>query len=374
MDSILNALQQSEEKVRVLENIMDSIPSMIGYWDHNLRNQYCNRAYQEYFGKQRSEIDGKHIREVIGEVLYEKNKPFLERAVNGEQQSFERDIPLPGGGIRSTQAHYIPDRREGKIHGFFVLVFDVTPLKIAAHEKEKLVQKLSETYKMVSLGEMAGGVAHEINTPLAVISMNAQMASEYLEAETPDLVKIGKFVSTINKTTTRISKIVTGLLLFSKDRKGERTEVTTLGKLIDDTTPFCYERFVNHGIQCVPPTKNTDLSFECRPHEISQVLINLLNNAHDAVLNSENKWISIEGEDVGDFVQIAVTDSGPGMSEETREKIMQPFFTTKEVGKGTGLGLSISTGIVENHGGTLFLDLNSKNTRFVIRLPKSQSK
>jgi signal transduction histidine kinase len=111
---------------------------------------------------------------------------------------------------------------------------------------------------------------------------------------------------------------------------------------------------------------------ECRPTQITQVLLNLLNNARDAAEESEERWVQLDVTELADWIRISVTDSGKGIPVEIREKIMSPFFTTKAVGKGTGLGLSITKSIVDSHRGTLILDEESVQTRFVIELPKRQ--
>lgn len=108
--------------------------------------------------------------------------------------------------------------------------------------------------------------------------------------------------------------------------------------------------------------------------QISQVLLNLINNAADAIADLPEKKITLKIKKVTHFVEISVVDSGLGIDPAIAEKMMQPFFTTKEVGKGTGLGLSISKGIVEKHKGFISFDFNAKNTTFVISLPKAQGK
>jgi signal transduction histidine kinase len=113
------------------------------------------------------------------------------------------------------------------------------------------------------------------------------------------------------------------------------------------------------------------LRIDCRPTEISQVLLNLLNNAVDAVQPLAEKWVELQVRSAGKDVEISVMDSGKGIPEKIRDKVGQPFFTTKVVGHGTGLGLSISRGIVEAHGGHLNLDTQCEHTRFVVTLPKA---
>jgi C4-dicarboxylate-specific signal transduction histidine kinase len=113
-------------------------------------------------------------------------------------------------------------------------------------------------------------------------------------------------------------------------------------------------------------------SIECRESQISQVLLNLLSNAHDAVQGTEKAWIALSVKELGEHFEISVTDSGHGIPESIAQKVMKPFFTTKPLGKGTGLGLSISSNIMIDHHGELRVDTTSANTRFVMTLPKKR--
>lgn len=369
-DQLKAQLADAVERNNIFQNILDNIPSMVGYWDSNLLNKYSNTAYLEYFNKTKAEIEGIHIRDLLGPEIFQKNQAYIEAALRGEPQSFERELPLRLGGTRHTQAHYVPDVRNGQVYGFFVVVFDISPLKQATEEKEKIYQQVSESYKMIALGEMAGGVAHEINTPLGIISMNTQFIEEIVAAGDFAPHKITKHLETIKKTTNRIAKIVTGLLMFSQDRNEDSFKKVSLSSIFEDTLPFCYERFRAHDIELICPSISPDLLISCRPVQISQILVNLLNNAFDAVETCHEKWVSLKVFENANHIEIHVQDSGPGVPNEVQDKIMQPFFTTKNVNKGTGLGLSISRGIAEGHGGSLALDRSSPHTNFVLRLPK----
>lgn len=369
-DQLQAQLADAVERNNIFQNILDNIPSMVGYWDSNLLNKYSNTAYLEYFNKTKAEIEGIHIHDLLGPEIFQKNQVYIEAALKGEPQSFERELPLRQGGTRHTQAHYIPDIRNGRVCGFFVVVFDISPLKQAIEEKEKIYLQVSESYKMIALGEMAGGVAHEINTPLGIISMNTQFVEELIRAGDFDATKITKYLETIKKTTNRIARIVSGLLAFSQDRKEDSYRKTSLCSILEDTLPFCSERFQAHDVQFICPRPATDFFINCRPVQISQILVNLLNNAFDATEHSTEKWVSLLAFDKGDSIEVHIEDSGPGISSEFQDKIMQPFFTTKSVNKGTGLGLSISKGIAEGHGGTLTLDKSSPHTKFILCLPK----
>jgi len=235
--------------------------------------------------------------------------------------------------------------------------------------------KLVSSSKLSTLGEMAGGIAHEINNPLAVIYGKANQIS--LMTSDPDTSldreRIAIAASKIEKTADRIATIIRGLRVFSRDGDNDPFERKALRTIIEETLEFCSARFKSHEIELRINAPDKPLELECRPVQIAQVLLNLLNNAHDAVQGQSDRWVEIKIEDFDQELGITVTDSGPGIPKEIAAKIMEPFFTTKEVGKGTGLGLSISRGIIESHGGRLHLDMTATNTRFIITLPKKQA-
>lgn len=358
-------------KVLMLEKILNNFPSMIGYWDKNLKNKFSNASYQDFFQMGPDEIYGKHIKDVIGIETFNKNLPFITEALKGKEQIFEREL-IKNGQVKYTQAIYIPDAVNGSVEGFYVLVNDITPLKEIEMEKNKLLEKLIQSSKMIALGEMAGGIAHEINNPLSIIRMNATFANDLLDDYDMDRRKLQDFVKTILSTSQRIEKIITGLQFFSQERPNDPLVSSSIESIIEDTVHFCLEKMKARKISFLYTKMNKDIRIECRPIQISQVLLNLLNNAVDAVENCESKWISLIVRDRQNSVEISLSDSGGGILDEDKARVMQPFFTTKDVGKGTGLGLSISKGIVENHKGTIYFDLSARNTTIVVRLPKNQ--
>jgi C4-dicarboxylate-specific signal transduction histidine kinase len=248
-------------------------------------------------------------------------------------------------------------------------------------KQKKLAEKINEqgatiasTAKFSALGEMAGGIAHEINNPLAAIKSLSDQLQEVVDDDPLDKALIKKMAANIEKTADRITKIILGLRSFSRDGSKDPFNSVNVHQLIEETLSFCNQRFKNCGTNLIIEEFKTDLSFEGRATEISQVLLNLLINANDAIIDRQQKWIKISVYEQPEWVQIRVTDCGEGISPEIHNKIFQPFFTTKEIGKGTGLGLSISVGIVQSHQGELKIDQQCPNTCFVIQLPKRQIK
>ena len=238
---------------------------------------------------------------------------------------------------------------------------DVSEQKIAQ-------QMVMNSAKLSSLGEMAGNIAHEINTPLAIISSNAEQVLAKLDLPNPDLADIKTKVEKIEKTTHRIAQIVRGLRSFCRDSSKDRPEDVLIESVIEDALSLCMERFRNRGVTVSWDTAENCI-VHCVPTQLSQVLLNLLINAHDAIADLDEKWIKIRTAKTQDDVQISIIDSGLGISDEILEKIKMPFFTTKPAGQGSGLGLSISKSIIESLNGRLDYCLEDGHTSFKVQIP-----
>lgn len=132
--------------------MLDALPAMVGYWDRELRNRMANAAYIEFFGKSPEELFGTHIRDLLGEELYARNLPYMEGALAGRKQLFDREIRTPTGEVRYTQASYIPDIADGEVRGFFVLVTDITERRRIEEEGERSRTRLAEAERIARLG------------------------------------------------------------------------------------------------------------------------------------------------------------------------------------------------------------------------------
>ena len=246
-------------------------------------------------------------------------------------------------------------------------------------EKERQLEKLLEERsamllsqsKLSALGEMTAGIAHEINNPLGIITNRTSHLRSHVMKDSAQKDFIVRNLDQIEATSERMAKIINSLRNFSRDNKNEPFVKVPICRIVDETLAYCHDRFYLSGIKLeVDPYPQDEI--ECRVVQISQVLLNLLNNSFDAVLGSDKPWVKISFENKESTLLIKVTDSVNGIPEAIRKKIMEPFFTTKEE-SGTGIGLSISKGIVEDHKGRLFYDESSSHTRFVIELPYLQS-
>ena len=237
-------------------------------------------------------------------------------------------------------------------------------------EKMQLQFEADNIYKnkLISLAEMSGGIAHEINNPLTVIQGRAAQTIKKMARSEMASEDIKNNLEKIIFSADRISKIITALKHFSRNDSTQEMQATKLSDLISDTLFLCENRIHNDDskleVDTIPNVK-----IKCHGYQIIQILINLINNSYDATASLEVKWIRISFYKEEGYIKINITDSGNGIDPAIQEKIFEPFYTTKPINYGTGLGLSISKKIALNHRGDLSIDQHSPNTRFVLKLP-----
>lgn len=234
------------------------------------------------------------------------------------------------------------------------------------------VLPLIASARLAALGQMTANIVHELNNPLTVLKNHAYLIETRLKKNPQDIEDILDSASKINATIDRISRVLAGLKTTSRDGQKDPLIDFNPSSIVRETIDFCEERLRHFSIKI-----ETHIPTQCplirgRPVQLSQAFLNLLNNAVDALSElpkPQPRWIQIEITPEKNQLALFVTDSGNGISEELAEKIFKPFYTTKGLGQGTGLGLSIARQVLEENGGSLSLDRDYANTRFVIRLP-----
>ena len=249
------------------------------------------------------------------------------------------------------------------------LVRDVSERKKLDDQSRDLYQQLLQAEKMAALGQTISGVAHELNNPLATILSWAERLSE---KSLDDPTRRG--VDVILGEADRAARIVRNLLTFARKRQSSRTMID-LNEVVTDTLALrAYEhKLTNITVATALPEGLPQVFAD--PHQIQQVLLNLVINADQAMLSANGRgslvlrtWHDAEE----DSIMLEVSDDGPGVPVEVRTKIFDPFFTTKEVGKGTGLGLTVAYAIVQEHGGQIRVDSRpGRGASFVVELPVS---
>jgi C4-dicarboxylate-specific signal transduction histidine kinase len=236
---------------------------------------------------------------------------------------------------------------------------------------EEKVQEVLRTAELASLGEMAGGVAHEINNPLTIIKSSTRILQKLLSQDKIDLATFKEFLGTIDVTVDRIAKIVAGLRNISRHSGREEKTECSYVDIFNDVLDVAESKFKSRGIEVYKKFTSDEANkkFMANRVQLSQVLLNLLNNSYDAIANTNGPWINLEVKIYNDHIQLIVTDSGTGIPLKVREKMFNPFFTTKEIGKGTGIGLAISKSMVEKMNGKFFYNEKSSNSSFIVQLP-----
>lgn len=227
----------------------------------------------------------------------------------------------------------------------------------------------SRNSKFAALGQMSSGIAHEINNPLTIIKGLAYITPRLVESDQKQ--KLIDNSKKIEDTVDRIARIIKSLRAYARDEAQEPMKKESVLSVINSTMDLCSEKYKNMGIDIQIDLPKTELFVNVRAFQITQILINLLNNASEEVIKyNGEKWIRIQAtSDNSSQIVVSVENSGPKISTAIAEKLFIPFFTTKEPGKGTGLGLSISHGIAKSHHGDLQVDLSAPNTKFILVLP-----
>ena len=356
------------------ELILDSVPIRIAHIDDQMRVGYANHSYEEWFGKSKSFLLGKHVSEIMSPEGYAEARPGMERALRGESISFQVN-PIRNGVAHRLAVHYLPHvSREGKVLGFFSVVQDMT-------EFRQLEEKLVQAQKMEAVGQLTGGLAHDFNNLLGVILGNLQL----LERPLRDDEKMHRKVKTATRAAMRGADLTRRLLAFSR-RQILEPKVVDLHDLVDNLNELVH-RTLGEGIDIATDFPESLWPTMVDPSQLETAILNLAINARDAMPGGGSLRIvcgnhlvdAKESRDIGgiipgEYVTVKVSDSGIGMRREVLRQVFEPFFTTKEVGKGSGLGLSMVYGFAEQSGGTVTIESEPHmGTSVTIYLPRAES-
>ena len=252
----------------------------------------------------------------------------------------------------------------------YVLFEDMTARFRAESLFTKYRGQMIYTSKMSLLGEMASGVSHEINNPLSVISCVAQLLYQKSQKDSVSSEELKEQTLKMRKMVDRMAKIVSNLRYFSQSPEGPlKYEKVTISVLVDRVTSLCLEKLKKGAIQFKTELPQGPVALFCDSLSLCQALFQLLSNAHDAVMEVENKWILLQVKCIGDQVHFIVRDSGHGIRKDIAHRIMEPFFTTKDYGQGSGLGLSMCLGVAKAHQGALLLGEQKNPTEFIFSIP-----
>ena len=345
LEERIDKLEQTERELskqkEVLSTILDVTPDMVALQDKNLCYQAVNKSFCSYFQISEEEVLGKTDFDIFTEyqadLNYHEDMQILKTG-----SSLSKEIRIAKGEM-ATWFHIrkVPVYTEGQISGLLLTARDISVIK---QYQEHLVQ----SQKMEDLGRLAGGVAHEINTPLGIILGYAQMLLEDVDKND----QMAEDLRMIEKQTKICSNIVSDLLGFSRQNATTKSEVD-INESMQEVISLVEHTF---GLNQVCILKDLDPNIpeiDGDKDKLKQVWLNLLNNAFDAIEQDGCVRIATKLCAHRRRVAITITDTGAGIKQEILNKIFDPFFSTKPVGTGTGLGLSVTFGIIKDHGGRI---------------------
>jgi two-component system, NtrC family, sensor kinase len=342
------------------ESILESINVAILALDFEGHITSCNRAFESLYEMTRAKIVGSGIEDIfpVDVISSIQNVSGIKGwQIRSPFNIFKLFIKNKAGKRLIVNFNMIPLQNAFRENAGSLLVLD------DISEKTQMEDQLMQSEKLSSIGLLAAGIAHEVNTPIAGISSYTQM----LLKETPETDKRKNILKKIEKQTFRAAEIVNGLLSFSRINDNEFNALD-INKLITESLALLDHQLKNSHILVECSYEKLLLPVFGNAGKLQQVFLNLFLNAKDAMPSGGDLKIQTAMND--SLVIIDITDNGLGISEENLKKIFDPFFTTKAIGKGTGLGLAVSYGIIQEHGGRIFVNSDSgKGTHFIIKLP-----
>jgi C4-dicarboxylate-specific signal transduction histidine kinase len=260
------------------------------------------------------------------------------------------------------------DQRRAMIHIMGDLRDTTEEIRYREQELREKQEQLVQTAKLATIGELTTGVAHELNNPLNNIGLYIGNALDLIGLDAWDGERIERDLARAQQQLAKATEIINHLRTFGRadPRRREQVEINAI---IERSISLASEQFRLHEIELLLELADENPRVLGNPIELEQVLLNLLNNARDALGGSVQKKIRVSSRVEQLSVLLTVEDSGSGIPKEFEERIFDPFFTTKEVGQGTGLGLSIVYGIIKEHEGQIFVDSTTSGARLVIQLP-----
>ena len=390
-------LEQKTEEVQslrnYLSNIIDSMPSILIGVDKKTRVTHWNLRAVEITGISEEVAKGKLLEKIFPQLI--NGTEYVDKAIESRHvYHHPRSTRQDNGRLVYEDITIYPLVTRG-MQGAVIRIDDAT-------ERVQMEEMMTEAEKMLSLGGLAAGIAHEINNPLAGMMQSAIVMKSRLESTNMpanlqvaeelsinmadvkafmDKREIFRMIDTIHNSGSRAAEIVNSMLIFARKTDADDMSFHYVNTLMDEILELAstdYDLKQKYDFKSIEIVKQYDEilpMLPCEPARIQQVLLNVLRNGAQAMHSAQTQCprfiIKIYNDKESDMVCIEIEDNGPGIDEEIRSKVFDPFFTTKPVGIGTGLGLSVSYFIItKNHKGKMdVISTPGSGARFIIKLP-----
>lgn len=355
----LNLINKSECEIN---SVIEFMPTAIIWLDDQLNIKNINKQFMTLLNTSKEKSVGTNLNEFPFHNLiqfFENYDLLKDRDLNIFDSFNVLDLKI-------SVRFYVKEVKSLK--SFLIIGIDITNdfFRNDLHEQLKIQQE--ESARFMLIGQIASGMSHEINNPLTIITGYLNYMRKNLEINGKvDDVKI--FLDRINKSlksAERISKIVWGLKCLIKDDLNLPVENVYVHELVSGAVELCSDKFITNKVKIIIEDLDPETIIECNRIQIIHVIFNLLINSLYAIKSDEEKWVKISFHFDSLNKVISIIDSGTGIPQEVVNKMMQPFFTTKDVNEGIGLGLSSSKMIMKNHKGDLLYDKTGPHTKFNI--------
>lgn len=361
-----------EEKLR-LSDMLEATPSCFKMVDRSGDLLFMNRQGLDLIeAPDLPSVFGANVYDLVEASHRDTYIDFNQKVCDGSTGTLVFEIVGLDGTRRWMETwaapHELPDGQTVQV----AITNDISERVMAEQRADRQQRELLQAQKLAAVGEFAAGLGHEINNPLAIISGRAGLLIEHCESGQPlDREEVSDDLKAIESTALRIRSIADGLTTLTRQDTDSPMVSVQLDEIVRQTVELCGPLLRSNDVRLdvdVAP----GLEVRTNPVQVEQVLMNLISNALHAVKDLDDPWISIHGGLHDEQrVQLRVTDSGHLTDPEVIERMLNPFFTTKEVGEGTGLGLSVSRALMESLDGALTFDPELKNTTFCVDLPES---
>ncbi|MEN3975612.1 PAS domain S-box protein [Emcibacter sp. SYSU 3D8] len=365
------ALRVSEERFR---RIFEEGPMGIALVDTSSRFVSVNETLCQMVEYSAEELYALTFKDITHPDDLDADVNLAEQVFRGDIDHYDiqkRYFVKTGGIIWVNLTVSVLRDMAGGVSYALAMIENITERKRLEEELEAHRLSIVSSARLSAIGSMAGGIAHEINNPVAIISASAENIEDMVEDDDIDVEELALNAKRIGEMCDRTSKIVNSMRHISREGEGDLMHAASIRSIVDGTLALCAERYKLHSIRLDVPVIDSSAMIVCREVQVSQVLLNLLQNAFDAVVaDAPHAWVRLDVDMLEDTVEFRVVDSGTGIGEDIKAKIMEPFFTTKPVGQGTGLGLSLSSTIAQQHGGRLEVGERDGHTCFTLVLSR----
>lgn len=340
----------------------------------SLAIEFANDSALELTGRSRRELKGLSFAEIFSRSSLRKVALLCKQAAKSASGPVEESgcLLVRRSGRKTRVSLSVANVKQGSREIWLVTIQSLAAQLRLKKTRERQLREITQVSKLADIGLLTAGVAHELNNPLMIVQGFAENLDLLLDQKQINRIEVKGQAREILLAVERMSRIIRQMTRIVRSTD-VHFEITDLKSIIENMTRFIAHEFRRHQIELKMDVADS-IFIKCDANQIEQVILNILSNAVHALAESaEPRMITIRAQ-VSQAVELTISNNGPAIPRSLQDKLMTPFFTTKEVGKGTGLGLSISYGIMKAHGGSVTLDKSTQEgTTFKLKFPRQES-